>query len=140
MPLSKIQTDILRLLAAHRDPESYVAGATRLNRNAPRISSDIDVFHDREERVAAAALDDTQTLAAAGYDIAWLRQLPLMYTAEGTRGDASTLLEWVVDSDYRFFPTQPDETFGYVLHSIDIAMNKVMAAAGRRGFATSSTS
>ena len=139
VPLSKIQTDILRLLAAHRDPESYIAGATPLNRNAPRISSDIDVFHDREERVAAAALDDTQTLAAAGYDIAWLRQLPLMYTAEGTRGDASTLLEWVVDSDYRFFPTQPDETFG-VLHSIDIAMNKVMAAAGRRGFATSSTS
>jgi hypothetical protein len=89
VPLSKIQTDILRLLAAHRDPESYVAGATPLNRNAPRISSDIDVFHDREERVAAAALDDTQTLAAAGYDIAWLRQLPLMYTAEGTPAPCS---------------------------------------------------
>ena len=59
VPLSKIQTDILRLLAAHRDPESYVAGATPLNRNAPRISSDIDVFHDREERVAAAAFEDT---------------------------------------------------------------------------------
>jgi hypothetical protein len=25
-PLSKIQTDILRLLASQRDPESYVAG------------------------------------------------------------------------------------------------------------------
>lgn len=36
MPLSKIQTDILRLLASHRDPESYVAGATPLNRDAPR--------------------------------------------------------------------------------------------------------
>ena len=36
VPLSKIQTDILRLLAAHRDPESYVAGATPLNRAAPR--------------------------------------------------------------------------------------------------------
>ena len=132
VPLSKIQTDILRLLAAHRDPESYVAGATPLNRNAPRISSDIDVFHDREERVAAAALDDTQTLAAAGYDIAWLRQLPLMYTAEVTREGAGTRLEWVADSDYRFFPTMPDETFGYVLHPVDLAMNKVMAAAGRR--------
>ncbi len=69
MPLTKIQTDILRLLAAHRDPESYVAGASPLNRDAPRISGDIDVFHDREERVAAAALSDTQTLAAAGYGI-----------------------------------------------------------------------
>jgi hypothetical protein len=43
--LSKIQTDILRLLAAHRDPESYVAGAAALNRDAPRYSSDIDIFH-----------------------------------------------------------------------------------------------
>jgi hypothetical protein len=132
VPLSKIQTDILRLLAAHRDLESYVAGATPLNRNAPRISSDIDVFHDREERVAATALDDTQTLVAAGYSIVWVRQLPLMYTAEVTQGDASTRLEWVADSDYRFFPTLPDETFGYVLHPVDLAMNKVMAAAGRR--------
>ena len=77
MPLSRIQTGILRLLAAHRDPESYVAGASPLNRAAPRISDDIDVFHDREERVAAAAMTDTQMLAAAGYEVAWLRQLPL---------------------------------------------------------------
>jgi hypothetical protein len=38
----------------------------------------------------------------------------------------------VVDSDYRFFPTMPDETFGYALHPVDLAMNKTMAAAGRR--------
>src|SRR5580700_10326216 len=55
-----------------------------------------------------------------------------MYTAEVTQGDASTRLEWVADSDYRFFPTLPDETFGYVLHPVDLAMNKIMAAAGRR--------
>jgi len=57
VPLSRVQTEILRLLAAHRDPESYVAGAAPLNRDAPRISGDIDLFHDREERVAAAALE-----------------------------------------------------------------------------------
>ena len=55
-----------------------------------------------------------------------------MYTAEVTRDGASTRLEWVADSDYRFFPTLPDEMFGYVLHPVDLAMNKVMAAAGRR--------
>ena len=130
--LSKIQTDILRLLAAHRDPESYVAGASPLNRDAPRISADIDVFHDREERVAAAALNDTQALTAAGYSVSWLRQLPLIYTAEVRQGDASTRLEWVIDSDYRYFPTVQDEIFGYMLHPVDLAMNKVMAAAGRR--------
>jgi hypothetical protein len=54
MPLSKIQIEVLRLLASQRDPESYVAGATPLNRDAPRYSGDIDVFHDREERSYAA--------------------------------------------------------------------------------------
>ena len=44
MPLTKTQADVLRLLASHRDPESYVAGSTPLNRNAPRYSSDMDVF------------------------------------------------------------------------------------------------
>ena len=66
MPLSKIQTEVLRLLASHRDPESYVGGAAPLKRNAPRYSSDIDVFHDREERVAAAAVEDARFLQAGG--------------------------------------------------------------------------
>jgi len=41
-------------------------------------------------------------------------------------------LEWVVDSDFRFFPTIRDEVFGYVLHPVDLATNKVAAAYGRR--------
>ena len=132
MPLSKIQSQVLRLLASHRDPESYVAGATPLNRNAPRYSGHIDVFHDREERVAAAAGDDVKTLLAGGYRVLWLRQLPLLYAAEVKLGSDSTRLEWVVDSDFRFFPTVRDETFGYLLHPADLATNKVMAAVGRR--------
>ena len=132
MPLSKLQAEILRLLASHRDPESYVAGGTPLNRNAPRYSSDIDVFQDREERVAQAALADAETLAQGGYQITWIRQLPLIYSAEVTHGEARTRLEWVVDSDFRFFPTIADELFGYLLHPVDLAANKVMAAAGRR--------
>jgi hypothetical protein len=66
MPLTRIQTGILRLLAAHSDPESSVAGASPLNRDAPCISDDIDVFHDRKERVVTAALSFTKTRAAAG--------------------------------------------------------------------------
>src|SRR5271166_1197189 len=133
MPLVKIQSDILRLLAAHRDPESYVAGSTPLNVNAPRFSGDIDVFHDREERVARAAQEDSAVLQAEGYDLQWLRREPAMYADVASKGDAATRLEWVVDSDYRFFPTQRDETFGYVLHPVDLATNKIMAAAGLTG-------
>jgi len=40
MPLSKLQSEILRLLAAHRDPESYVAG-----RREPRDIVDLVLIH-----------------------------------------------------------------------------------------------
>ena len=132
MPLARVQSDILRLLAAHRDPESYVAGSTPLNVNAPRYSSDIDVFHDREERVARAAAEDSAVLQAEGYDLRWLRREPAIYVVVAAKGGETTRLEWVVDADYRFFPTMRDELFGYVLHPVDLATNKAMAAAGRR--------
>jgi hypothetical protein len=124
--------DILNVLAERRNPQSYVAGATPLNRGTARFSSDIDVFHDREEHVAAAAAQDAETLRSAGYRITWLRRDPAIHAAEISGDGASTRLEWVADSDYRFFPTVKDEVFGFVLHPIDLALNKVMAAAGRR--------
>lgn len=132
MPLTKIQTDILRLLASHRDPESYVAGSTPLNRHSSRYSGDIDVFHDREERVARAAQEDSALLADHGYALQWIRREPNIYAVLAKSSDGATRLEWVVDSDFRFFPTLRDDTFGYVLHPIDLATNKVGAAYGRR--------
>jgi len=100
VPLSKIQTEVLRIIAQHRDPQSYVAGASPLNRAAPRFSQDIDLFSDSEERMAAAADADAGALTAAGYTITWVRRLPAMFTAEVAKGDAATRLEWVVDSDF----------------------------------------
>ncbi len=132
MPLTKIQSDILRLLASHRNPESYVAGSTPLNRDAPRFSSDIDVFHDREESIGKAAEEDSTVLETNGYTLHWLRRERNIYSVMATRDHATTKLEWVVDSDFRFFPTVSDETFGFVLHPIDQATNKVGAAYGRR--------
>jgi hypothetical protein len=130
--LSKTQSDILRILASLREPESYVAGATVLNRDSPRVSGDIDFFHSREERVASSAERDAQALKDAGYSVRWIRRLPTIYTAEITGPGGSTRLEWVVDSEFRFFPVVRDDAFGYVLHPVDLATNKVMAAAGRR--------
>lgn len=146
MPLTRIQSDILGLLAANRDPESYVAGSAYLTRGGPRFSGDIDIFHDREERVARAGEGDASVLRSAGFAVEWRRREPSFYQALITRSDESTKLagestklagestklEWVVDSDFRFFPTQRDAVFGYVLHPIDLATNKAMAAAGRR--------
>jgi hypothetical protein len=132
VPLSEVQVAILRVIAGHRQPDSYVAGATPLNRDTPRFSQDVDLFHDREERVAEAAEADAAALRAAGYTVTWLRRVPGVFSAEVAKDGAGTRFEWVVDSDYRFFPTLKDETFGFVLHPIDLAINKVMAAAGRR--------
>jgi hypothetical protein len=132
MPLPKLQIEILRLLASYRDPESIVGDSTPLNRNTLRYSGDIDVFHDREERVGEAALNDVRVLEAAGYHVTWLRQLPSIHTAQIVSRNESTRLEWVADSDYRFFPAIPDKVFGYALHPVDLAINKAMAAAGRR--------
>jgi hypothetical protein len=132
MPLTNFQSRILRLLAVHRNPESYLAGSTPLNRDRPRFSEDIDIFHDREERVAQAAEEDAETLRNEGMEIEWMRREPAIFTAAVQEGQETTHLEWVADSDWRFFPVIKDEFFGYMLHPIDLATNKVMAAAGRR--------
>ncbi|MBM3757879.1 MAG: hypothetical protein FJW38_28340 [Acidobacteria bacterium] len=132
MSLTSLQSDILRLLASHRDAESYVAGSTPLNRSEPRLSTDIDIFQDREARVAEAAESDVAELIAHGFEVKWLRREATFYAAAVDRGGQATRLEWAVDSDFRFFPAVPDSTFGYVLHPVDLATNKVSAACGRR--------
>jgi hypothetical protein len=132
VPLSSLQAEILRLLAAHRNPESYVAGASALNQDGPRFSADIDIFHDAEEGVATASEADAARLTGAGFAVRWLRREPGIHAALVQRDGAATRLEWVRDSDFRFFPVMPDPLFGYRLHVADLATNKALAAAGRR--------
>jgi hypothetical protein len=104
MPLSKLQSELLRLLASHRDPESYVAGSTPFTANTARYSADIDFFHDREERVARAAEEDSALLEERGFALRWLRRDVTFYSVVVRRGDEATKLDWAVDSDFRFFP------------------------------------
>lgn len=132
MPVTNVQANILCLLASRRDPESYVAGSTPINRNAPRYSGDIDVFHDREERVALAAAEDSALLEKEGYTLEWRRRDATIHSVLARRANEATKLEWVADSDFRFFPAVRDVEFGYVLHPADLATNKVAAAYGRR--------
>ena len=132
MPVTKAQSAVLRAIATSRDPESYVAGGLPINRRGPRFSEDIDIFHDREERVARAAGQDARLLEEAGFKIRWLRREAGIYSAEIAASEGTTKLEWVADSDFRFFPAVKDPEFGYVLHIADLAVNKLMAAASRR--------
>lgn len=132
VPISKLQSEILRLIASKRDPESFVAGGVAINRAGPRVSADIDIFHDRQERVADAALADAEILTSAGYDVEWLRQQPALYSAIIRYNRQETKLEWLADSDFRFFPAVADHEFGYVLHLVDLGINKVVTTASRR--------
>lgn len=120
MPLSSLQHEILRVLAAHRSPESYAAGSTPLHRDGPRFSGDIDIFHHREEQVAATAAKDAAILTEEGFAVEWLRQEPGIHAASIQRRGESTKLEWVRDSDFRFYPALADELFGYPIRSVPV--------------------
>jgi len=132
VPLTKLQSYALRVLAAERSPDSYIAGGVALNREGPRFSDDVDIFHDSENRLIAASEADAKTLTKAGLTLRLGKIQSGKREAEVEGLDDSMRLEWVHDSAYRFFPTQPDELFGYVLHPIDLATNKASAAADRR--------
>ena len=133
VPISRFQSDVLRLLAAQRSPDSYIAGGIAINRQGPRFSDDIDIFHDSAARQESAVQADETALAAAGYIIAWPpNQRTGKHEATIEKDGERMQLEWVTDSAFRFFPTQPDELFGYVLHPVDLATNKASAAADRR--------
>ena len=54
MALTQLQSDILRRLAKNRSDTSYLAGGLMLNKNWPRRSDDIDIFHDSDEEVTDA--------------------------------------------------------------------------------------
>src|SRR5271169_7005685 len=114
VPIGKFQSEVLRALAAQRSPDSYIAGGVAINREGPRFSGDIDIFHDSETRLEAAATADAAALTAAGYSVAWERVRDGKRDATVSRGGEAMPLEWVTDAAFRFFPTQPDELFGYV--------------------------
>lgn len=122
-----------RRAAARRSPDSYIAGRIAINRQGPRFSEDVDIFHGSAERQDAAVAADEAALRASGYTIAWPpRQRTGKHQATIAKDGEQTLLEWVTDPAFRFFLTQPDPLFGYVLHLVDLAANKASAAADRR--------
>lgn len=67
--LSGFQRRVLGTLAANRSPQSHVAGGAALNRDRPRLTADIDLFHDFEAAVRGQALADVATLRVAGLKV-----------------------------------------------------------------------
>jgi len=133
MPLTNYQSDLARLLSENRTFDSYLAGgaAILIEPNTKRFSRDLDYFHDSEARVAEAFSADRGLLENKGYSIEVDINQPGFVRAIVRRGELATKVEWARDSDWRFMPTVRDDRVGFVLHPIDLAVNKVLALAGR---------
>ncbi|MBX7113295.1 MAG: nucleotidyl transferase AbiEii/AbiGii toxin family protein [Myxococcaceae bacterium] len=133
MPLTPLQSSVGRLLAAGRSADSYLAGGAALHRlpNSTRFSNDLDYFHDSVERVASAFAADSAALEREGYQVAIDMKQPGYIRARVVCGDDSTKIEWAHDSAWRFMPTVADAELGFVLHPVDLALNKVLALVGR---------
>ena len=134
MPVSDIQAQVLRKIAANRSLENYLAGATVLHRDddTPRFSRDLDFFHDVADSVAQSAETDATTLRDAGYEFYWLLRTPSFHQAIISMAGEQLKIEWAQDSAFRFFPVQEDDLCGYCLHHADAALNKLLALAGRQ--------
>lgn len=134
MPLSELQARVLALLAANRTEESHLAGATAIHMAtaSPRRSADLDLFHDREQAVADAFALDRATLERNGLTLdVQLSQPGFIRALVGERGGRSLRIDWAHDSMWRFLPPVRLTDAGYVLHPVDLAVNKVLALAGR---------
>ena len=135
MALTEQQEVILRLLARNRieNPESYVAGGLALNYklDTPRLSRDIDIFHDSNKAMVRSWEMDRDTLVANGFDVKPMRILEYFIEAEVSKDGRRMEVQWGTDSAYRFFPLQPDPVVGFTLHPLDLAANKLSALVGR---------
>jgi hypothetical protein len=135
MALTGCQRSILALLAARRieRQESYLAGGAALTAatDSPRLSRDLDLFHDTREALLATWDDDRRILESDGYGIEVKRQLAAFIEAVVRKDGSAVTVEWAVDSAFRFFPLVRGPESLPSLHPFDLATNKALALIGR---------
>lgn len=135
MALTEFQRNVCRLIARQRIEagESYVAGGAALNAltGAPRISRDIDLFHDSKEAVAVSWAADRSLLESEGYEVVVDREREDYVEALVSKTGSTLIMQWAPDSAFRFFPLIEHSDFGLTLHPFDLATNKVLALVGR---------
>lgn len=133
MPLSGFQRTLLAALTAEPNDKRYLAGGAALHfaPTSARYSDDLDFFHDSEALVASAFTEDRERLERAGYQLDLELSLPGFVRAVVRRDDEATRVDWARDSAWRFMPLQRDASGILLLHPVDLAINKVLALAGR---------
>jgi hypothetical protein len=127
------QRKLLATLAASPSDERYLGGGAAMHfaPHSTRYSDDLDFFHDSEQRVASAFAGDRETLERAEYAVDVELVLPGFVRALVSRDAETTRVDWAHDSAWRFLPLVRDPLGGLLLHPVDLAINKVLALAGR---------
>ena len=119
MALTAFQEKVCQLISQTRiaSGESYIAGGVALNvaLDAPRLSRDIDIFHDTSEALQVSWEQDH------GYQVEVIRDAPAYVEATVRSKEDQVLLQWVRDSAFRFFPLIEDDRLGLTLHPFDLA-------------------
>ena len=133
MPLTEFQRALLAELAKAPTDERYLAGGAAMHfaPNSARYSDALDFFHDSEARVATAFAVDRDRLQRAKYAVDVELSLPGFIRAVVRHGEQATRVDWARDSAWRFMPLVRDDLGGLLLHPVDLAINKVLALAGR---------
>ena len=135
MPLDDFQKRVAKTIAPNRTMNSPVAGGLMLQRFGIRLTGDADIFV-KDEDVNALFESDRQLLAEAGFYVEKTRTYQGFVEALVASGDENepgrTHLQWVEEGLNGFFPAIEDEEVGFRLHFADLAVNKLMACAGRK--------
>lgn len=134
MPLTALQREILAALATSEGArERYLAGGAALHfsPNSVRFSDDLDFFHDTVAQVGRAFEADRLILEAGEFQVEVGLSIPGFIRAIVSRNEEATRVDWARDSAWRFMPLVRDPLGGFLLHPVDLAVNKVLVLAGR---------
>jgi hypothetical protein len=133
MPLTEFQSSLAQLIATNKSEQAHLAGGAALHFSpqSERLSNDLDYFHDLPELVSSSFASDQKLLVEHGYDLRIELNQRGFVRAVVSKGESSTKVEWAYDSAFRFMPALRNPLCGFQLHPIDLAVNKVLALAGR---------
>jgi hypothetical protein len=133
MPLTELQRMVADILRPFRTRHDYVGGGAALNQNWPRLSDDMDIFHDHRNRLPRSVERELRALRDENFAIETVVDNSLTVEVIVRKHGLETRVQWMDDPETckRFFPVVEDASFGFRLHQADVAVNKVLCASRR---------
>ncbi|MPY76439.1 MAG: hypothetical protein GEU87_19545 [Alphaproteobacteria bacterium] len=124
---------VVAALRPFRTEHDYVAGGAALNQDWPRLSDDMDIFHDNRNQLPRSVERELQALREVEFSVETIVSNSSTVEVIARKYGFETRVQWLDDAETcrRFFPAVEDESFGFRLHQADVAVNKVLCASRR---------